>query len=67
MKIGVSFSQMLLENTQCLDERIKNSHNPYLNEFNLVYKNFNSRLSVFEAMTSQQTEVIEQEGVDISS
>lgn len=47
IRCQISFSQMLSENAACISERIRSSHNPYLNEFNLVYKQMNSRLSVF--------------------
>jgi len=51
LKQFISYKQMLKENKDCLMDRIRSSHNPYLNEFNLVYKNFNSRLSVFKNIT----------------
>jgi hypothetical protein len=56
IKKQVSFKQMLHENATCLSERIKNSHNPYLNEFNLVYKGCNERLRVFDGITTQEEE-----------
>lgn len=55
---------MLTENVQCLNDRIKNSVNPFLNEFNLVYKDINSRLGIFEEITAQQPDVIDQETSD---
>jgi hypothetical protein len=44
---------MLSENAQCLNDRIKSSHNPYLNEFNLVYKEKNNRMPIFSKITCE--------------
>lgn len=53
VKKQVSYAQMLRENATCLNDRIKSSHNPYLNEFNLVYKELIPRLPVFNEITCE--------------
>jgi butyrate response factor 1 len=53
LKKVVDYRKMLEENSKCLTERIESSHNPYLNEFNLVYKDFNSRMPVFSKVTNE--------------
>ena len=39
IKSKLSYRQMLRENIECLKLRLISSQNPFLNEFNLVYKN----------------------------
>lgn len=46
----VSYLTMLSQNAQCLKERITSSNNPFLNEFNLIYKDNSRRLAVFESL-----------------
>jgi len=43
---------MLNDNIECLKQRLTSSQNPYLNEFNLIYKDVIKRLPVFEAITN---------------
>ena len=38
---------------ECLKQRLTSSQNPYLNEFNLIYKDVVTRLPVFEGITSE--------------
>ena len=64
IKNQIGYRQMLTENVQCLNDRIKNSLNPFLNEFNLVYKDINTRLGVFEEITSEQPDLMDQESSD---
>ena len=45
---------MLSENRECLKQRLISSQNPFLNEFNLVYKDMVKRLPIFELITSGQ-------------
>lgn len=53
LKKMLSYSQMLSDNAMCIKERVVSSSNPYLNEFNLIYKDVNMRLPVFEQITSE--------------
>ena len=46
---------MLRENSECIKTRISSSQNPYLNEFNLVYKEVNCRLPIFDSITEQES------------
>jgi hypothetical protein len=52
LSANLGYRQMLVENTQCLMQRLISSQNPFLNEFNLVYKDMVKRLPVFELITS---------------
>ena len=63
LKQIVSYKQMLRENADCIEIRISSSQNPYLNEFNLVYKEVNTRLPIFDRITSEHGE----EGGDLPS
>lgn len=45
---------MLKDNVECLKQRLTSSQNPYLNEFNLIYKDVITRLPIFEKITSEQ-------------
>lgn len=48
----ICYRQMLVENVACIKQRLISSSNPFLNEFNLVYKNVVKRLPIFEQITS---------------
>lgn len=37
-KSFISYKQILSENVECLKQRLISSQNPFLNEFNLIYK-----------------------------
>jgi len=50
---------MIKENSKCFKDRVISSLNPFLNDFNLVYKDIPTRLPVFEDVTSEQTVVEE--------
>ena len=39
------------ENIDCLMQRLISSQNPFLNEFNLIYKDIVQRLPIFESIT----------------
>ena len=54
LKKFVSYKQMLHDNAECLKDRINSSQNPYLNEFNLIYKEMNTRLPIFEKLLSEK-------------
>jgi len=45
---------MLFENSKCIKDRVLSSHNPFLNEFNLIYKGASRRLAEFEGITLQE-------------
>ena len=45
----------MAENVECLKERLISSQNPFINEFNLVYKDVVQRLPIFEKITSGQS------------
>ena len=47
----ISYSQMLKDNGSCLHERVMCSLNPFLNEFNLIYKDQTHRLACFDLIT----------------
>jgi len=47
---------MLTENAKCFNERVLTSLNPFLNEFNLIYKDATKRLPIFEFITFEQEE-----------
>jgi hypothetical protein len=50
----LGYRQMLVENRECLKQRLISSQNPFINEFNLVYKDLVARLPIFELITSGQ-------------
>ena len=54
IKKHVSYKQMLHDNAECIKDRINSSQNPYLNEFNLIYKDMNTRLPIFEKLLSEK-------------
>ena len=56
LKSFLSHRQILKDNIECLKQRLTSSQNPYLNEFNLIYKDVVTRLPVFEAITSEPVE-----------
>jgi len=60
IKNYVSYKQMLHDNAQCLTERISSSLNPYLNEFNLIYKECNTRLPIFEKLLAEKEPEVEE-------
>ena len=47
----VSYRQIFKENIDCLMQRLISSQNPFLNEFNLIYKDIVQRLPIFESIT----------------
>ena len=47
-KSFLSYRQVLSENVECLKQRLISSQNPFLNEFNLIYKDIVNRLDIFE-------------------
>ena len=49
----ISYRKILVENIECLKVRLLGSSNPFLNEFNLVYKGMVQRLPIFVQMTNQ--------------
>jgi hypothetical protein len=48
---------MLTENAKCIKERVISSLNPFLNDFNLIFKDLPNRLPIFDAITAEQVEV----------
>lgn len=52
VKQFLSYKQVLNENIECLKQRLISSQNPFLNEFNLIYKNLVNRLEIFEQITN---------------
>lgn len=48
VKNMLSYRQILNENIDCLKQRLIFSQNPFLNEFNLIYKDIVKRLQIFE-------------------
>jgi len=52
IKPSISYRQILDENVDCLKQRLISSQNPFLNEFNLIYKEITERLPIFERITS---------------
>ena len=52
MKSHLSYKQILSENIECLKQRLISSQNPFLNEFNLIYKDIVNRLDIFEQITN---------------
>ena len=55
MKSKICYRQILIENVECIKQRLVSSSNPFLNEFNLVYKNVVNRLPIFETITNGLT------------
>ena len=53
LKSFLTHRQILKDNVECLKQRLTSSQNPYLNEFNLIYKDVVTRLPVFEGITSE--------------
>ena len=49
----ISYRKIMLENIECLKGRLLGSTNPFLNEFNLVYRGVVQRLPIFEQMTNK--------------
>lgn len=66
LKKSISYKQIFKENIDILMQRLVSSQNPFLNEFNLIYKDIVNRLPIFESITSisdkedQQTDTAEQ-------
>lgn len=52
VKNMLSYRQVLKENIECLKQRLIFSQNPFLNEFNLIYKDIVKWLSIFEQITN---------------
>ena len=52
IKPSISYRQILDENVDCLKLRLISSQNPFLNEFNLIYREITERLPIFERITS---------------
>lgn len=52
VKKYLSYRQILNENIECLKQRLISSQNPFLNEFNLIYKDIVNRLEIFEQITN---------------
>lgn len=52
LKKSISYKQIFKENIDCLMQRLVSSQNPFLNEFNLIYKDIVGRLPIFESITA---------------
>jgi len=54
IKSNINYRQIMKENIECLKLRLISSQNPFINEFNLIYKDIVKRLPIFEQITNER-------------